>query len=146
MALNTLYPASPLFKVCVIFAWASVSIQQAIFWRIHREQVGIPVSRSAQNNTRNYEIFIVLSVIVLHFCSLENWGYLHNTLSLAHTNQAPPLTKAKQSIFPIENTSDPDYRLLCAVCVNAQLCTISRPDSPDIVWSAYVKMAKAAHP
>lgn len=37
-----------------------------------------------------------------------------------------------------ENTSDPDYILLC---VNKQLLTKFGPDSPDIVCSVYVKVA-----
>lgn len=45
------------------------------------------------------------------------------------------------SISPSGNICHPDFVLLWAACVNTQLCTMFEPDSPDIVWTAYVKTA-----
>lgn len=42
--------------------------------------------------------------------------------------------------FPVgEDTCDTDNLLLCATCVKGQLQTVSRPDSPDVIWSSFEK-------
>lgn len=53
----------------------------------------------------------------------------------------PPLSETKQTISPSENVSHADHLPLCAVFVSEQLWTMFVPNSPDIVWSAYVKTA-----
>lgn len=60
-------------------------------------------------------------------------------LHTLHSEYSP--TTPQQTISQCENARHLDFLLLCAACVNAQLFTISGPDSAHTIQIVFVKTA-----
>lgn len=74
----------------------------------------------------------------VHFCCVF---FVSCRASCTHYPRTTPHWNHTDYFLKRECDSLLYHLLLCSSCVNAQLFTMSRPSSPDIIPSAYVKMA-----